>query len=237
MIANSTKISTQIVAILFIRKKYGRLFMAVSYENLLIFAQRNRQLLLGLLVALLLIAGGIYYYIFQYRPPIIQKAYERLAFAEEYFRLDSLDIALNGRGSNMGLLGIIKEYGNTPAGNLAHYYAGIICLRQHKFQQSLQLLRNFKPSTDLLKSRTHALLGDIQGELGVNSEAYQEYTEAAKYATGDDEFVAENLFRAARIIEAQSPDKALEKYQVIRNSYAKTQRAKHIDKYIARLQN
>lgn len=211
--------------------------MAFSYESLLGFYQQRKQLLIGILVAILLVVIGFYYYFYQYKPPIEQKAYERLSFAEEYFRLDSLDIALSGRGSNMGLLGIIKEYSNTPAGNLAHYYAGIIFLRKHKFQLALEHLRAFKPNSALLKSRTHSLLGDVYGELKSAKEAYDEYLKAVEYATGDKEFIAECLFRAGRIMENNDLDKAINNYKQIKNAYPSTQRAKYIDKYISKLEN
>lgn len=211
--------------------------MSFSFEDLVNFYKRKKQLLVGVFLAIIIAISVVYYYFYQYRPTIIQKAYENLSFAEEYFRIDSLDIALNGRWGNMGLLGIINKYANTPAGNLAYYYAGVIFLHKHKFNQALEYLSKFNPSSSSLKSRTHALLGDIHGELGAADEAYLQYRKAIKYADGDDEFIAEYLFRSGRVIENVSTDKAIESYELIKNSYANTQRAKYIDKYISKLRN
>ena len=46
--------------------------------------------------------------------------------AEEYYRMDSLQKALNGDGINWGFVRVIKEYGGTDAGNLARFYAVIV---------------------------------------------------------------------------------------------------------------
>ncbi len=41
--------------------------------------------------------------------------------AEEYYRMDSLNLALNGDGQNLGFLKVIDRYGGTDAGNLADF--------------------------------------------------------------------------------------------------------------------
>ena len=62
--------------------------------------------------------------------------------AQYYFEQDSLDLALNGDGRNLGFLSIIDIYGGTEAANLSNYYVGAIYLKEQKFQLALDLLKN-----------------------------------------------------------------------------------------------
>ena len=57
--------------------------------------------------------------------------------------MDSLNWALNGDGNNVGFLKIIDKYSGTPAGNLAHYYAGVCYLKKGDFSNAEKQLRAF----------------------------------------------------------------------------------------------
>jgi hypothetical protein len=72
--------------------------------------------------------------------------------AVRYFESDSLNLALNGDGNNLGFLQIVEDYSGTKAGNLANYYAGVIYLKQGNFRWpfftwkiSVQMIYWFKP--------------------------------------------------------------------------------------------
>ncbi|MBK8682638.1 MAG: hypothetical protein IPN31_12210 [Bacteroidetes bacterium] len=68
-------------------------------------------------------------------------------------------LALNGDGINPGFLAIINSYGNTATGNLAHYYAGIIYLKQKDLDNAILHLEKYKPKTDELAGLTYMELG------------------------------------------------------------------------------
>src|SRR6478672_5682402 len=82
---------------------------------------------MGLLVIVVLV-GGYLAYNSLIKEPNEKKAEEAIFRAEEYFRMDSLDKALNGDGISQGLLRIISKYGGTDAGNRAELMAGSIYL-------------------------------------------------------------------------------------------------------------
>ncbi len=66
------------------------------------------------------------------------------------FESDSMDLALNGNGANYGFLDIIDEYGSTPAGNSAHYYAGYSYYSKGDYYNTVVELWYILPPTQLL---------------------------------------------------------------------------------------
>ncbi len=75
----------------------------------------------------MLIAGFIYY-IKIYQPGQEQEAAGQLFMAERYFEKDSMNYVLKGDGKYPSAVDVADEFGNTKAGNLAKFYAGLgIC--------------------------------------------------------------------------------------------------------------
>ena len=101
------------------------------------FVQRNRNLVLGVLIAIIVGVGGYlgYRYYLQGQNEIAQKDMFQAIF---YFEQDSLDKALNGDGLNFGMLQIIEDYGSTKAGNLARFYAGASYLKKGEFEAAIE---------------------------------------------------------------------------------------------------
>lgn len=106
--------------------------------------------------------------------------------AQFYFEQDSLDLALNGDGRNLGFLSIIDIYGNTEAANLANFYAGAIYLKQRNYQSAISHLQNFSSTEEIIQSRAYSLLGDAYMDDGNFSNAATEYGKAAN--TADDKY-------------------------------------------------
>src|SRR5215218_595675 len=94
------------------------------------FWGRNSKIVLIASAAIIILCGGYLAYKYLVKGPKEDKAVEAMFKAEEYYRLDSLNVALNGDGINAGFLKIIKNYNGTSAGNLAKFYAGDIYLKQ-----------------------------------------------------------------------------------------------------------
>src|SRR5690606_22276199 len=98
-----------------------------------------------------------------------------------YFEADSLDLALNGDGNNLGFLDIIDDYGITDAANLANYYAGAAFLKQGKFQVARLYLEDFKSNDLLVQARAYSLIGDTYMEEDNFEQAARYYSRAANY--------------------------------------------------------
>ncbi len=56
------------------------------------------------------------------------------------------------------------NYGSTPGGNLAKFYAGLGLLKQGKYDEAIEHLDDFKSSDLLVQARAYALLGDAYME-------------------------------------------------------------------------
>ncbi|MEJ0034355.1 MAG: tetratricopeptide repeat protein [Bacteroidota bacterium] len=120
--------------------------------------ERNPKVIIGLVVVLVIAAGGF----FGYRWWIDKQdkvAQEEMFQAVRYFEADSLDLAMKGTANVSGFETIINEYGMTAAGNLANYYAGVICLKQGKFALAEYYLKDFKSHDLLVQARAYSLLG------------------------------------------------------------------------------
>ncbi len=200
-----------------------------------VFFEKNAKLVsmifgAAVVVALLLLATHRFYTI-----PHEAKAKEQIFTAEQYFEKDSFNLALNGDGNYPGVLDIIDNYGRTPAGNLAKYYAGISYLHIGKYKEAIDYLENFKTSDLLLKPIATGAIGDAYAELGNKEKALKYYSEAS-------EFKANNfttpiyLLKLGRMHEMMgNKDKALASYQTIKEKYADSNEGRLADKYIARI--
>lgn len=206
------------------------------------WSKYSKPLTIGLTVVVLAVAG---YFIYRsmVTVPNERKA-EELAFkAEEYFRMDSLDKALNGDGVNQGLLRIISRYDGTAAGNRARLMAGSIYLRKGDYKNAIKQLEDFKTDVKQLKAKATALLGDAYSEMGAsaNNNSNKEkaaglYKEAAGIFEKDDASSAEYLFRAGALYESMGKNKeAIDAYKQIKDKYPRTDRGYEIEKHLARL--
>jgi tetratricopeptide (TPR) repeat protein len=206
------------------------------------WTKHSKTFSIGLLVIVLLVAGYLAYNSF-ITEPNERKAEEAIFRAEDYFRTDSLDKALNGDGISQGLLKVISKYGSSNAGNRAQLMAGSIYLKKGDFKSAIKHLEEFSTSVDQLKARKLALLGDAHSELGFSTNNNGEkdkgadlYKQAAETFPKDDINSPEYLFRAGYLYESMGKNKeAIEAYKKIRDKYPSSQHGFDIDKYLARL--
>ena len=195
------------------------------------------------LIAIVVLIGGYLAYNSLIKEPNEQKGEEAIFRAEEYFRMDSLDKALNGDGISQGFLKIINKYGGTEAGNRAHFYAGSIYLKKGDFKNAIKHLDEFSTSVEQLEARKLSLLADAHSELGFSSnnngekeKAAELYTNAANAFPKDDINSSEYLFRAGYLYESIGKNKeAIAAYKQLKEKYPLSQHGYEIDKYLARL--
>jgi tetratricopeptide (TPR) repeat protein len=200
-----------------------------------LFFEKNAKLIsiifgAAVVLALLLLATHRFYTI-----PHEAKAKEQIFTAEQYFEKDSFNLALNGDGNYPGVLDIIDNYGRTPAGNLAKYYAGISYLHLGKYKEAIEYLEAFKTDDILLKPITTGAIGDAWAEQGNKEKAVKYYTEAAETSTNN--FTTPVfLLKEGRMYEMMgNKEKALSTYKLIKDKYGDSNEGRMADKYIARL--
>ena len=136
---------------------------------------RYSRVILIASAAIIILCGGYLAYKYLIKAPKEEKAVEAMFRAEEYYRLDSLKVALNGDGINAGFLKIINNYDGTKAGNLARFYAGDIYLKMGDFNNAVKQLKDFSTDAKQIQARAYKLLGDAYAEQGKNSDALSSY--------------------------------------------------------------
>ena len=142
------------------------------------WVERHPKTGLGILAAIILIVGG--YFGYQYYKDSQEGEAQREMFqAVYYFEADSLDLALNGDGNNLGFVAIIEDYGVTDAAKLANYYAGAAYLKQGRFEVARMYLEDFSSNDLLIQARAYSLIGDTYMEEGNFEDAARYYDKAA----------------------------------------------------------
>ncbi len=142
------------------------------------WGQYSKPIIVGGAI-LLLVVGGWFGYKNFIQEPKEQKAAEAIFKAEEYYRQDSLKLALSGDGQYAGFEKIIGQYGGTKAGNMAKFYAGSIYLQQGNFTKAISNLEDFDTDALQIKARAYKLLADAYADAGKNNDAFEHYKKAA----------------------------------------------------------
>jgi tetratricopeptide (TPR) repeat protein len=154
--------------------------VAEKLESAEDFFKENQKWVYILLGAVVVIVGGFFLFNY-YKKNQTELAQNELFRPIGYFESDSLNKALKGDGNAMGLTEIAEEYGMTKPGNLAEFYAGAAFLKQGKFQEAIDHLKDFSASDILVQARAYALTGDAYMELKNYDEAAKYYDKAAEY--------------------------------------------------------
>jgi len=198
--------------------------------------ERNPKLVIGIAAGIMLLVGGFFgyrYYIGNQDGVAQNEMYQ----AVRYFEADSLNLALNGDGNNLGFLQIIDDYGRTDAGNLANFYTGAIYLKQGKYPLAIFHLEDFSASDLLIQARAYSLMGDAYMEQKDYENAAKYYDKAAGYKPNK-EFTPTYLMKAALAYEKLNKnDKAKAVYQIIIDKYWESSELQNARKFKARLES
>ena len=188
------------------------------------------------LLAIVVIVGGYFAYHNLIQEPKEKQASEAMFRAEEYYRLDSARLALNGDAINAGFLKVMSRYSGTKAANLAAFYAGSCYMKLGDFNNAIKYLKDFSTPVQQVQERAYGLLGDAYSEQGKKEEAAEQYKKAGTYFEKDELLSPEYLFRSGYLYESMGKTQdAITMYKIIKDKYPHTPRGTEIDKYLARL--
>lgn len=196
------------------------------------FIENNgKSLLIGLGVALIVILG-IFYYIKGVKGPQNEEAAQAMFPAEQEFRRDSFNVALNGNANVVGFLSIIKEYGSTDAGNMAKAYAGICYKKLGDNEKAIEYLNSYSSSEGVIKPAIEGAIGDCYWDLQKEDEAIKAYKKAI---SSEDKLVSPIYLRRLGILYLKKEDKANAKiqFQTIKEKYSQSEQAREAEKYLA----
>jgi len=199
-----------------------------------LFFEKNKNIITYIVIGIVvLIGGGMLYHTYVLEPKE-REAHSQIYGAENYFAMDSFNLAINGDGNYRGFLDIVDDYGRTKTGNLAKYYLGICYLKTNNYEDAITYLKKFKSKDKIVSSMALGAIGDAYLELDDKEQAYAYYIKAAN--KNDNDFVTPLfLMKAGWTAELMGKyDKAIESYVKIKKEHYRSNEARTIDKYIAR---
>jgi predicted negative regulator of RcsB-dependent stress response len=200
------------------------------------WVEKNPKLLIGVVGVIVLAVGGFFGYRYWIGNQDAQ-AQKEMFQAVRYFEADSLNLALNGDGNNLGFLQIVEDYSLTEAGNLANFYAGAIYLKQGKFPLAIFHLEDYKANDLLVQARAFSLIGDAYMEQKNYEDAAKYYEKAAGYKPNK-EFTPVYLMKAGLAYEKlNNTDKAKAAYQKIIDKYWESSELQNAKKFKAKLES
>ncbi len=144
--------------------------------------QKTILTVIGIVVVIVVAYFGFDKY---YLQPLETEAQIEIAQAESYFAQDSLNLALNGDGINLGFLDVISDYGMTKSANLAHYYSGICYLKMGEYEEAITYLKGFSANDQVVAPMAMGAIGDAYLELGDTDKAINYYLDAANQKIND----------------------------------------------------
>lgn len=197
---------------------------------------KNSKPIIYALIAIVALVGGWFGYKHYVKAPEELQAGNAMWKAQEYFKVDSFNLALNGDGTNQGFLRVISKFGGTESGNLAHFYAGACYLQLGDFNNAVKHLKDFSTTSDALKVRATGLLGDAYSELGKKQEAVDQYKKAGTIFPEDNINSPEYLYRAALLYkDLGKKQEAIDALHLIRDKYPVSPRGYDVDKVLAKM--
>ena len=199
------------------------------------FLEKNAKQVGIAIGAVVLVVLAVFAYTTYIVAPNSAEAGKEMSKAIKWFETDSMALALNGNSDHAGFLDIMDEYSGTPAGNSAHYYAGLAYFSQGSFQDAIEVLDGYSASDVATAAMAKGVIGDAFAELGQMDDAADYYKKAAN-ATDNNFTTPLFLWKAGLALEAQGDaNKAVPLYQRIADDYPKSRQAAGIESVIAAL--
>jgi len=148
--------------------------------NIESFLEKNaRALSIGFGVLILAVLGWFGYQQFILGPKNEEATKSYLA-AQKNLTDGKEDLALGGKSvANPGFVGTYEEYGNTKAGKLSAYNAGLIEFKKGNYQKAYDLLDKFSSSNKILVALKYGAMADCLSNLNKADDALSMADKAA----------------------------------------------------------
>jgi tetratricopeptide (TPR) repeat protein len=198
------------------------------------FIEKNQKNLLIALAVIVVVVGGVLFFRHGYMVPREKAAQEMIFIGEQYFAMDSFQLALNGDGAEyIGFEGIIDDYGVTKTAKLAAAYAGLCYKNMGNFEKAADYLGRSNASDIMVSPAIKGAIGDCYVEMGDLNKAVNYFEQAAE---PKNELLAPiYLMKAGRAYEAlEKWSKAVKVYEQLKERYPLSQEGMDIDRFIER---
>ncbi|MBK9272230.1 MAG: tetratricopeptide repeat protein [Saprospiraceae bacterium] len=200
------------------------------------FIEKNKTLLTVIIGGILLVVGVYLAYKYLYIESDNKAALEQMYQAELLFEKDSFEMALNNPGGGFsGFKEIAENFGHTPAGNLAKYYAGVCALKLGNYDEAKSYFEDFDGKGEVMPILKYNALGDVNANLLDNEEAIKNYEKAISVRQND--FLTPVILKKLGILKESLGDTegALKAYQEIKEKYLGSPDGVTIERYIINL--
>ena len=196
------------------------------------FAQYKNHIMYGI-AGIILLFGAWFAWQKLYREPKKEEAMGQLFLAEQAFRNNLFEVALNGDGNILGFYQIADEYGSL-AGDAIHFYIGVSHLHLNQYQEAIDALSKYSVKDFIMQARAYCCIGDAYVGLDNFKKAEEFYMKAARH---HDNLMAAAYLKKAAIIceESGATERAISLFKEIKDKYQQAPEAYDADKYIARL--
>jgi len=193
------------------------------------FFEKNKSTTLGAGIALIALVAGFFGYQW-YKTSQDVEGEKKLYKAVYAFESDSLSAAAKEMAK------ISDEFGGNTQ-NLSDLYLGITLLKQGKYDQAIEKLKNFSSADLLVQARAYSLVGDAYAEKKSFGEAIEYYQKAADYKPNKF-FTPTYLLKLALAFEANKQGKeALDAYSQITDKFPESAESIPAKKYKALLES
>lgn len=199
------------------------------------FWEKNGRMISLIGGGLALALGAYFGYKYLFQAPKQKEAVVAMATAQQLFERDSFQKALDPQvDGTPGFLGIIDDFGGTPAGNMAKYYAGVCYLQTGQTDKAIEYLGDYSAAGSVMGIMKNGALADAYGDKGDFSSAIDHYKKAVS-AGKNDVLTPMYMKRLGQLYEHQNqPADAKKIYEDVKSSYPNSSSAADIDKYIIR---
>ena len=215
-----------------------------SLEGIQLFYEKNKKMITYVGGGLVVLIAAVLYYKMMYLPEKENEASIEIFWAQNYFEVDSFNIALkggvtvmspDGQKQIMGFEQIADEYSMTKSGSLANYCAGICYLRTGKFDQAIEFLQKYSGDDEMIAPIAVGAIGDANMELNKVDEAIKFYLKAAEKSNNN--FTTPFYLKKAGFAYEQKSNfsEALALYERIQKEYGKSNEGKEIERDIAKV--
>ena len=193
------------------------------------FFEENKSTTLGAGIIFIAIVAGFFGYQW-YKNSQDVEGEKKLYKAVYAFESDSLSAAAKEMAK------ISDEFGGNTQ-NLSDLYLGITLLKQGKYDQAIEKLKNFSSSDLLVQARAYSLIGYAYSEKKSFGEAIEYYQKAADYKPNKF-FTPTYLLKLALAFEANKQGKeALDAYSQITDKFPESAESVPAKKYKALLES
>ena len=189
----------------------------------------NKKIIFIAVGVILVVAAFVLSYLFIYKNPHVEKAFEAYNGVETQATNDSVAAAQ--------YMEVADQYDSDAAGKLAALSAGEALYNQGRYEEAAQYLKKFSSKDDVLEANALVLTGDCYVNLENYDEAINYFQKAVRKANGNPQIVPRVLLKEANVYDAQGNyGKALECYQQIKENFPGFQlgNGMEMDAYIAR---